>query len=188
MTTGIILLAAGHSARFGSDKRCAPWPGNKCMLKASIENAVNSGLPCYVVLHPGDQHILEHCIEDGAEAGICPDANLGIGHSISYGVHANQEWDGWIIARADMPWVTPEVYQKLATHLQSSDYARPIDKSGQPGFPTALRREHAFELMHLKGHRTEVRIIPDQRNVNVFIDHDMIHHDVTVPTDIPRLA
>ena len=67
-------------------------------------------------------------------------------------------------------------------------YARPIDKSGQPGFPTALRREHAFELMHLKGHRTEVCIIPDQRNVNVFIDHDMIHHDVTVPTDIPRLA
>lgn len=187
MTVGIILLAAGRSERFGSDKRCALWPDNKCMLKTSIENALKSGLPCYVVLHPGDQNILDHCTDDGAEAGICPDANLGIGHSISYGVHANQEWDGWIIARADMPFVTPKVYQKLADHLQLSDCARPVDKSGQPGFPTALRREHAFELMHLKGHRTEVGIIPEQRNVNVFIDNDMIHYDVNLPIDIvPR--
>ncbi|MED5441979.1 MAG: NTP transferase domain-containing protein, partial [Pseudomonadota bacterium] len=74
MKTGIILLAAGRSSRFGSDKRCAPWPGQTCMLKASIENALQSGLPCYVVLHEGDQSILDHCIDDGAEAGVCPDA------------------------------------------------------------------------------------------------------------------
>lgn len=188
MTVGIILLAAGHSERFGSDKRCAPWPGNKCMLKTSLDNALKSGLPCYVVLHPGDQHILDHCITDGAEAGICPDANLGIGHSISFGVHANQEWDGWVIARADMPLVTPEVYQKLANHLQVSDCARPIDRSGQPGFPTAFRREHACELMHLSGHHTEISIIPDRGNIHVFIDDQMIHSDVNVPADILRFA
>ena len=185
MRTGIILLAAGRSERFGSDKRCAPWPGHQCMLRASIDNAVASGLPCFVVLHPGDHDVLESCIPEEASAGICPDAAHGIGHSIAFGVHSNQDWDGWIIARADMPWITAETYQLLARHLELTDCARPVDRFGQPGFPTAFRREHAFEVMSLSGHRTEVRIIPDRRNVNVIIDDQMIHNDVNTPSDMP---
>ena len=188
MKTGIILLAAGRSTRFGSDKRCAPWPGQTCMLKASIENALLSGLPCYVVLHEGDQSILDHCIDDGAEAGVCPDASRGIGDSIAFGVHANQDWDGWIIARADMPWITAETYQVLASHLEDHDCARPVDEYGQPGYPTGFRKEHAFELMQLHGHRTETRLIPDAPYVNVMIGDSMIHSDVNRPEDLPYPA
>jgi len=185
MTTGIILLAAGRSQRFGSDKRCTPWPGHACMLKASIENALRSDMPVYVVLAPGDHTIYDHCIDDGADAGICPDAAAGIGNSIAFGVHANQCWDGWIIARADMPWITAETYQLLARHLEDHSCARPVDSAGQPGFPTAFRREHAFALMNLSGHRTEVRVIPDDAGINVEIDDDMIHSDVNWPEDVP---
>ncbi|MEC7547575.1 MAG: nucleotidyltransferase family protein [Pseudomonadota bacterium] len=187
MTTGIILLAAGRSTRFGSDKRCSPWPGQTCMLKASISKALASGLPCYVVLHPGDQHLLDHCIGDTATAGVCPDAAQGIGNSIAFGVHANQDWSGWIIARADMPGVTPETYRRLADHLERHDCGRPVNKHGQAGYPTAFRKEHACELMRLHGHRTEARLIPDEPYVNVIVFDAMIHADINRPEDMLKL-
>ena len=185
MKTGIILLAAGRSSRFGSDKRCAPWPGQTCMLKASIENALQSGLPCYVVLHEGDQSILDHCIDDGAEAGVCPDAARGIGDSIAFGVHANQDWDGWIIARADMPWVTPEVYQALNKQLADNDCARLADHFGHTGFPTAFRLEHAFSLMNLSGHVTEEKLLKGHDCSVVTVDDPIILRDINIPSDIP---
>jgi len=186
MKIGIILLAAGRSERFGSDKRCAPWPGQECLLKASAKQAQQSGLPCYVVMHPGDHTLTEQCLPKGVMSGICPDAAAGIGHSIAFGVHANQGWDGWIIARADMPWITPETYLLLARHLYGHDCARPVDREGRAGFPTAFRKEHAFALMRLGGNRNEVRLIPDDPSCLILVDDDMIHADVTTPDDLPQ--
>lgn len=188
MTTGIILLAAGRSTRFGTDKRYAPWPGQSSMLKASIEQALASGLPCYIVFRPGDHKLLEHCLKDTtASAGVCPDAAKGIGNSIAFGVHANQGWSGWIIARADMPKVTPETYQSLARHLEQYDCGQPIDKHGKAGYPTAFRKEYAYQLMHLQGHRTETRLIPDKPYVKVLINDAMIHNDINYPEDIEEV-
>ena len=185
MTTGIILLAAGRSLRFGSDKRCTPWPGQECLFRTSLTNAVDSGLPVFVVLHQGDAELLEHCIKDDVVASICPDSARGIGNSIAYGVHTNQDWDGWIIARADMPWVTPEVYQALAAQLGSNDCARLADHFGHAGFPTAFRREHAFNLMNLSGHVTEEKLLKGHDCSVVTVDDPLILRDINIPSDIP---
>ncbi|HBS41674.1 MAG TPA: hypothetical protein DEA26_03270 [Oceanospirillales bacterium] len=186
MTTGIILLAAGRSQRFGSDKRCTPWPGQECMFRTSLTNAVQSGLPVFVVLHPGDSDILNHCVRDEVQASICPDADKGIGNSIAYGVHTNQDWSGWIIARADMPFVTPGIYRQLAASLKDHDCARLADRMDHCGFPTALRREHAFNLMHLNGHVTEESLLKGHDCARISVDDPIILRDVNFPSDIPE--
>jgi len=84
-----------------------------------------------------------------------------------------------------MPWVTAATYQQLARHLEHHDCARPVDASGQPGYPTGFRKEHACELMNLHGHRTETRLIPDRPYVNVMISDSRIHTVVTTPDDLP---
>ena len=185
MTTGIILLAAGRSQRFGSDKRCTPWPGQECLFRTSLTNAVGSGLPVFVVLHPGDAGILDHCIRDEVVASICPDSAKGIGYSIAYGVHTNQDWDGWIIARADMPWVSKDIYRALAAQLATHNCARLADSFGHAGFPTAFRREHAFNLMNLSGHVTEEKLLKGHECAIVKVDNPLILRDVNLPSDIP---
>ncbi|WP_276785560.1 nucleotidyltransferase family protein [Thalassolituus oleivorans] len=184
MGIGIVILAAGRSERFGQDKRCLPLNNKDSVLLATIRAAKASGLSCYVVLHPGDHELMHQCQQDGVEAGICPDARLGIGHSIAFGVRANQHWQGWIIARGNMPWVQPVTYQQLAASLFDHPCIRPVDGDGHPGFPTAFRREFGWNLMQLHGHRTEVRLMPSCSDIDLIVNDPAISRVIRTPKDL----
>jgi molybdenum cofactor cytidylyltransferase len=49
---GVLLLAAGVSRRFGSDKRAAVMPNGKTVLETTLENIKRAACPSSFVLRP----------------------------------------------------------------------------------------------------------------------------------------
>ncbi|WP_420589261.1 nucleotidyltransferase family protein [Bacterioplanoides sp.] len=196
MTVGVVLLAAGRSQRFGSDKRHAPFPEseqvNTSVFFSTLSQIRASKLPCFVVLRPGDQALGQQLDQLNIEWGICPDADQGMGHSLAFGVHSTQHWQGWLIALADMPWVLTTTYQTLANHLNGENIVRPCvtqsDATEKPGNPVAFSQTFAFQLMQCSGDsgaRHVVKANPDKVE-NLLLNDPGILRDIDQPADLPN--
>lgn len=192
MVTGVILLAAGRSTRFGGDKRLAPLPGHQDpVLFTALKHIQNSGLPCFVVLHKGDKQLTKRLDQQGVAWGICPDASLGMGHSLAFGVRSTQHWQGWLIALADMPWIQANSYRAIATALDGHNIVRPvcIDAESQHhyGHPVAFSLPFAYQLMQCHGD-TGARHLLKQSNLvtELIINDSAICKDIDKPIDLDR--
>ena len=163
--TGVVILAAGLGERFGHDKRLASiGPQAEPMLLATIRSVRASGMPFVVVLRPGD-HLWQQEL-DGMEVDwvASPEAHLGMGHSLAAGVHATQHWDGWLIALADMPYIQPATYQRVAEALNQHKIVRPVlQRSGNPlnGHPVGFSRSYAWALIQCQGDEGARRLLAD---------------------------
>lgn len=198
MTAGVVLLAAGRSQRFGSDKRHALLPGqlpNQPMATTSVlfntlQHIHATQLPCFVVLRPGDQKLSEQLEKMGIDWGICPDAHLGMGHSLAFGVRSTQHWDGWLIALADMPWVQPQTYQAIAARLNHANIVRPYilrpDSKKCTGNPVAFSRPFAYQLMQCSGDQGARALLQQHQQLldEIEVQDEGIIRDIDQPSDI----
>lgn len=190
MVTGVILLAAGRSRRFGGDKRLAPLPGHQDpVLFTTLKQVLNSGLPCFVVLHEGDNYITERLDQLGINWGICPDAALGMGHSLAFGVRSTQHWQGWLIALADMPWIQPDSYRAIAAALNGHNIVRPMfvapDSENLPGHPVAFSLPFAYQLMQCKGDSGARHLLNEAAHITQLpIQDPGILQDIDRPNDL----
>lgn len=189
--TGVVLLAAGSSQRFGNDKRLAAVSdaADPCepMLLATIRQIQASGLPLYVVLRTGDHQWQQELDRLEVAWGASPEAQQGMGHSLASGIRNNQDWDGWLIALADMPYIQPRTYRAVADALQQHAIVQPVwadPYSGQyhAGHPLGFDRSLAFELLQCSGDNGACHILRDHAE-RVF---DLISNDAGILQDIDR--
>jgi len=145
----LVVLAAGLSRRFrqqaGEHKLLADLEG-KPVLQHTLEQAAASGLDLFVVTRPEASAIHKLCTQ--ATLVLCD--SDGLGESIAAGVHASRDYDGWLIALGDMPFVTPESYCAVSAALADAPIVRPwID--GRPGHPVGFQRQYYPMLNALQG-------------------------------------
>ena len=104
------------------------------------------------------------------ETVVCQDAGKGMGHSLSCGIAASIEADGWLVALADMPYIEPASYHAVLAALQKgARLARPIYK-GKTGHPVGFSTDYLPDLLALTGdqggktildaHRDDLRCCP----------------------------
>jgi CTP:molybdopterin cytidylyltransferase MocA len=114
-----ILLAAGGSTRFGSDKLAAEL-GGRTLLQWSATAMLEAGLdPVVAVVRPGIARPLPR--------GVTPVVNKqwhdGIATSVRVGLAAlgsETTVGAAVVAPADQPWCSPEVYRRLVDSFRSS--------------------------------------------------------------------
>lgn len=144
-----ILLAAGRSQRFGTDKRMAILPDGRRMIDASIAHALQALPVLTVVLGPGDELLVQHLRRQWDEAvlpiRIAARAAEGMGHSLAAGVAANPRSRGWVILLADMPFVSPQSIRAVCAGLRPEGMARPAYR-GVAGHPVAFAGDYFGEL------------------------------------------
>jgi len=145
----LIVLAAGLSRRFrqqaGGHKLLADLDG-KSVLQRTLEQAAASGLDLFVVTRPDASALKALCTQ--AILVLCD--SDGLGESIAAGVHASRDYDGWLIALGDMPFVTPESYRAVSAALADTPIVRPwID--GKPGHPVGFQHQCYPMLSRLQG-------------------------------------
>ncbi|MCL9667181.1 nucleotidyltransferase family protein [Rosenbergiella epipactidis] len=140
MNIAILLLAAGNSQRYklysGEHKLLVPIKG-KPLIDYTLDSAISSGLDTYLVTQP--EEIALH--RRVATERLITYASRGIGESIAIGVKHTQQYNGWVVALADMPFIRPDTYLTVAEQLYHVDCVRPCyqHQYGHPvGFAKAL--------------------------------------------------
>jgi molybdenum cofactor cytidylyltransferase len=146
-----ILLAAGHSRRFGADKRLHPLADGTPMALASARHLAAACVRTLVVIRPDDRELARLLADAGLESVVCPEAEHGMGHSLRCGVAASPDAAGWLIALADMPYIQPASYRAVLDALKDgARLARPVH-AGKMGHPVGFAAACLPALLALSG-------------------------------------
>lgn len=185
MNTGILLLAAGQSQRFGSDKRNALLPCGQPLLLRSTERALGSGLPVLVCLRVDDQALAQQLESLGASTLFCPQADLGMGATLAYGIARLPDWDSVLIALGDMPNIKPASFCKVATATFPGQICQPTH-NGTCGHPVGFSKDYFAEIARLGGDSGARQLIKKYGDalVNLPVDDPGILSDIDKPADI----
>ncbi|NND67285.1 MAG: nucleotidyltransferase family protein [Halioglobus sp.] len=185
MNTGVIVLAAGRSQRFGSDKRSVRLPDGRQMINATVSNARASGLPLLVCLGPDDHQLAADLVAPGISCLQCRHAADGMGATLAEGIRSIGQWDGALVALADMPWILPGTYQQVAMALTRETIVQPHYRN-EPGHPVGFGAEFFAALGALTGDVGGRHLLaenPDKLR-RVDVTDAAIHRDVDRPRDI----
>lgn len=100
-----VLLAAGRSSRFGSDKMAADCGGQAVLTRAALALRHAAPGPCLAVLrHPSQADLLP----DGYEIALCQGQQSDSLHmAVAWATNA----PGLLIALADVPFVPPDLHR-----------------------------------------------------------------------------
>lgn len=179
-----VLLAAGSGIRFGGDKLLAPLPdGTPIGVRAArtLLGGVDRGL---AVVRPGDAALARLLEAEGLEVAACPGAAKGMGTSLSFGVAACSEAEGWVVALADMPFVRPETVEAVTHSLRAGAWIAAPSHGGRRGHPVGFSRQLFPELVALEGdvgarevlarYASRGRVV-ETDDTGILLDVDVLH-------------
>ncbi len=150
MTVGILLLAAGSSRRFGSDKRVAKLPSGERILDATLAQILATKLSLLVCLRPEDTDLSLQLSARGVAHHLCPRSDEGMGSTLAEGIAAVPQWTAALIALADMPWIESDTYLAVA-HATRVDRICVPTYQRQYGHPVGFGADFFHTLSGLRG-------------------------------------
>lgn len=154
-----ILLAAGNSARFGSNKLLYPVIDNTPMILVSAAKLVSVLPDSIVVINRALCTLTTQLEQMGLRVVINEQAELGMGSSLACGVRASeltndksyQQANSWLIMLADMPYIKTETILLLAEKLKAgATMVAPVFDQ-QRGHPVGFNQCYKNELLALHG-------------------------------------
>lgn len=186
-----ILLAAGKSSRFGSQKLLArlPAPDGRRIIEASAANLLAAVGRVIAVTSRDDllMRVLDDC---GCQVVVNERAHEGMGTSIAAGVHASRDAQSWIIALGDMPYLQVETIASVREQLSEQNKIIVPRQQNKRGHPVGFPARYGADLGALQcdsGAKSVIDLAMAQNVLNVlFVDvNDTgVLADVDVPSDI----
>ncbi|MDH5182584.1 MAG: nucleotidyltransferase family protein [Gammaproteobacteria bacterium] len=181
-----ILLAAGHSSRYGSNKLLESLEGGMPVALVSALKLKENVDRLLVVIKPEDEELKALFDKLEIETLICDRSSLGIGESIACAVRASHDASAWIIALADMPYIQSETIATLVNMMRvGAAISAPMLK-GRHGHPVGFKQTFLDELIQLTGDEGARSIIAaHKQDFAGFACQDKgIHRDIDFPSDI----
>lgn len=153
MDIALIMLAAGSSRRFGSNKLLWPVDGTPMyerVLGQLAAAAAKHDLIITVVTRY--EKIAERAKREGACVLDNPDAQEGISTSVKIGLRANLHRGACLFTVADQPWLTAETIGRLVELFQTSGKGIAcVGHHGKTGSPCIFDARYYPELLALTG-------------------------------------
>jgi molybdenum cofactor cytidylyltransferase len=151
-----ILLAAGYSRRFGSNKLLQALPAG-CpdagvpIALASARRLLEILPDSIAVVRPRAQKLAALLRDAGCNTVVCKNAAEGMGTSLAAGVRAAADADGWLVALADMPFIRGDTIRGVIGALESGAVIAAPAYRGERGHPVGFGRSCLEELSALAG-------------------------------------
>jgi molybdenum cofactor cytidylyltransferase len=162
--TGIIILAAGSSSRFGKVKQLLHF-NNKTLLQHVIDEAIESGAENIIVVTGANADKVSENIKD-EKVTIVFNAQWkegmasGIATGLKKAITLNNDIEKVIIAVCDQPFVTAALFQQLyqtqnegVQRIVASSYADTV------GTPALFTQKYFDALMSVKGDEGAKKIL-----------------------------
>lgn len=189
---GFLVLAAGHSRRFGRCKLSARFDIGKTssggvsstVLGAVLDQITPLKVPACIVTSSDKASVVDIATQRRVQVCQMPDSSAGMGQSIAFGVSATTHWRGWIICLGDMPWITSEAYAKvLAQAIRGAQQVAP-HFNGRRGHPVYFAQRYGKLLKKLSKDVGAASLIDPEVLVQVSIEDGGILEDVDGPEDL----
>ena len=183
-----ILLAAGASKRFGSDKLMHTLAGTTPVAVAALAN-LRSAIPHVIAgVRPGVPLLENRLSEAGATVILCANADEGMGASLATAVGASGDVAGWVIALADMPYIRPETIAKIAASLAEGAAIVAPSYRGERGHPVGLSARFRAQLEALGGDEGARSVLRQHAQLVKLIEVDDpgVCRDIDTPADLQR--
>ena len=146
-----ILLAAGRSERFGSDKLLHRLGDGTPIALASARTLRTVLGNALVVVRSGASELNKRLRDDGFDVRVCARSDEGMGASLAFAVAESRTAAGWLVALADMPFVRPETVAAIARLIAGgADMAAPSWR-GRRGHPVGFSDRFGVALTGLCG-------------------------------------
>jgi len=187
-----IILAAGQSKRYGSNKTHICIDGIPMPIKISLTlQSIN--INSLIVINESNI-ILQQSVNKHAINYIInnEETNTGIGSSIALAVQSTPDANGWLICLADMPFININTYKKIISTLQESNGKHIIIPryNKKNGHPVAFGNNFYQQLINKSGDTGAKNIINNNLTLVDYIDINdpFILQDIDTPQDFKRLA
>ena len=180
-----ILLAAGNSHRFGSNKLLHKLNG-QTMLSITAKNLKSSLPDSIAILRPGDQQLKKILTNEGLTVIECEHANNGMGASLACGIKATMDAGAWLIVLADMPFIQPATINKVVNAMKTGASIATPEYAGRRGHTVGFSQKYKHLLAALDSDQGARDILVDnQKQITpVFVDDPGIQADIDTPEDI----
>jgi molybdenum cofactor cytidylyltransferase len=151
-----ILLAAGYSKRFGSNKLLQTLPAGSPEAGVPIALAAAKRLlevlpDSIAVVRPRAQKLAALLRDAGCNTVLCKNAAEGMGTSLAAGVRAADDAEGWIVALADMPFIRADTIRAVVQAIAGGAAVAAPSYQGQRGHPVGFGRGNFEALAALSG-------------------------------------
>ncbi len=210
-----ILLAAGLSRRFGSQKLLAPLHEGETLFDHSLRVHLEAPVsPLIVVVSKGLFRVLSEPGRGAFQISPGPDFSgfllensagiarlivneapeTGMANSLKLGFSALQEMergDGVLISLADMPRITPEIITRLIEQYRREGAKIMVPTfAGRIGHPVIIH-EPSFrgEISEIEGDKGLRDIIKTNKAKVTFVpwDDDSVIADIDTPSDLKNI-
>jgi molybdenum cofactor cytidylyltransferase len=177
-----ILLAAGASTRFGADKLTQPMPDGEWVAVRACLNLLSAVDRVIAVVRPGAHELSLRLAATGAKVLECAVAEQGMGCSLAFAIANSPDADGWVVALADMPWISSATINRVAEAVTDGAHIAAPSWRGQRGHPVGFANVLAAKLLELSGDRGARSVI----ETNAYLVTLIETNDVGVIKDIDR--
>ncbi len=173
MKLGLIMLAAGNSRRFGSNKLLYEIEGKPMYLRMleQLIKVKNHFISCNLTVITQYGEIGTKAEELGAQVLYNPHPERGISSSLKIGLAANQNADACLFTVTDQPWLTAETIIALLEHYRACDcQIACVSHNGKLGNPCVFSKKYYPELLNLEGDTGGKRVILSHRKEAVTLE------------------
>ena len=187
MITG-ILLAAGASKRFGKNKLLHRVHNNTPMVVLAARKLLRVVGRVTAVVRPGDEPLTNLLVDEGIRVISCDRADQGMGMSLYFAIGANAEFEGWVVALGDMPYVEPETIMLILNSLKRGAALSAPYHAGSRGHPVGFGKSLYNELVQLEGDIGARVLFERHKNQleTISVDDPGILRDIDTPADLGR--
>ena len=181
-----LLLAAGASTRFGSDKLRHALPHGVPMAVQAARVFKLELSRVVAVVKPGSAELVDALKKEGCEVVVCENAAEGMGASLACAVRAAGEADGYLVALGDMPFLRRTSIAAIRDALASgAPLVAPYFRTRR-GHPVGVAGRFYKDLLSLQGDEGAKKLLAanERELVKIPIGDPGVVRDIDTPGDL----
>jgi molybdenum cofactor cytidylyltransferase len=184
-----VLLAGGHSRRFGSNKLLHLLPDGEPVAVCAARHLLAALPESVAIVRPDNQALAEMLRSLGMQVAFCNEAQQEMGDSLAAAVgFADSLYaaDGFVIALADMPFITSSTIKAVADAVASGNRIVIPVYQGRRGHPVGFTAEFREALKGIQGDEGARSIVRQYQTsvVEIEVGDAGIVRDIDHPADL----